>query len=267
MNESRTAVFELPQTIEAWDSDYYHPIARRYYDRAVLRMLGLLGAKPGDTVLDAGCGPGVHAIRVARAGLKVHAVDISEAMLAEARHRVSEASIEEAIEFGREDLTELSFPDGAFRHVFSWGVVIHIRDLERAIDELVRVLAPGGRLALYITNDSAWDHGIETVVRFLIRKPIMGMERYPMGRGIWYDWQGERLWVWRIDVAALTRYLEDQGMIRVARIAGEFSEIQRRTSGVLRKLLIHGNNFATRIPIPPHITAANLLVFEKISKT
>ena len=40
--------------------------------------LEFLGTKPGDTVLDAGCGPGVHAIRAARAGLKVKAIDISE---------------------------------------------------------------------------------------------------------------------------------------------------------------------------------------------
>ena len=124
MDQSRAGVFELPQTIQAWDSDYYHPIAERYYDQAVPRMLELLGAKPGDTVLDAGCGPGVHAIRAARLGLKVKAIDISESMIAEARRRVGRAGLDGAIEFAREDLTRLSFPDGAFRYVFSWGVII-----------------------------------------------------------------------------------------------------------------------------------------------
>ena len=104
MNESRTGAFELQQMVDAWDSDYCHPIAERYYDRAVPRMLELLGAGPGDTVLDAGCGPGVHAIRAARAGLKMKAIDISETMLAEARCRVQRAGMGASVELAREDL-------------------------------------------------------------------------------------------------------------------------------------------------------------------
>ncbi|HXY34838.1 MAG TPA: class I SAM-dependent methyltransferase [Planctomycetaceae bacterium] len=263
MNTTTAGAFDLQQTIDAWDSDYYHPIAERYYDRAVSRMLELLSAKPGDTVLDAGCGPGVHAIRAARAGLMVKAIDISDTMLAEARRRVERAGVAESVEFAREDLTRLSFPDSAFRHVFSWGVIIHIRDIERALDELIRIVAPGGRLALYVTNASAWDHKLETVARFLIRRPLKGMERLPMGRGIWYDWQGERLWVWRIDAQALTQYFEARGMRRIARVVGEFSEIQMRLRGPLRSLLLHGNALAYRLGLPPGPASTNLFVFEK----
>jgi SAM-dependent methyltransferase len=263
MNESRAGVFELQRTIDAWDSDYYHPIAERYYDRAVPRMLELLGAKRGDTVLDAGCGPGVHAIRAVRAGLKVTAIDISESMLAEARRRVERAGAGVSVEFAREDLTRLSFPDGAFRHVFSWGVIIHIRNIERALDELVRIVAPGGRLALYVTNAAAWDHKLEAAARFLIRKPLKGLERLPMGPGMWYDWQGDRLWVWRIDARALTRYLEAHGMKRIARVGGEFSEIQHKVRDPLRRLLLYANNLAYRLGVPPGPASSNLFVFEK----
>jgi SAM-dependent methyltransferase len=263
MNESKAGAFELQQTIDAWDSDYYHPIAERYYDRAVSRMLELLGTKPGDSVLDAGCGPGVHSIRAARAGLKVKAIDFSEAMLAEARRRVERAGVEDSVEFAREDLTRLSFPDGTFRHVFSWGVIIHIRDIELALDELTRIVAPGGRLALYVTNNSAWDHKLEAAARFLIRKPLKGLEQLPMGRGIWYDWKGERLWVWLIDAPALSRYVEARGMKQIARVGGAFTEIQYRIRGPLRQLLLHGNNLAYRLGLPPGPAATNLFVFEK----
>ena len=101
MNESKAKVFDRQQTISTWDSDYYHPIAERYYNLLVPRMLKLLGARPGDTVLDAGCGPGVHTIRAARAGLKVKAIDISETMLAEARRRVEQAGVNDSVEFVR----------------------------------------------------------------------------------------------------------------------------------------------------------------------
>ena len=233
MSDSEASAFELRETVDAWDSDYYHPIAESYYDSAVLDMLARLGAKPGDTVLDAGCGPGVHAIRAAKAGLKVIAIDFSETMLAEARRRVERAGVGNCVEFSREDLTRLTFSDGAFRHVFSWGVIIHIREIERVLDELIRIVAPGGRLALYVTNMSAWDHKLEAAARFLVRRPLSGLERLPLGQGIWYDWHGERLWVWRVDAHALTQYVESRGMKRIVRVAGEYSEIQLRLRGSL----------------------------------
>ena len=169
-----------------------------------------------------------------------------------------------AVEFAREDLTRLSFPDASFRYVFSWGVIIHIHEIERALDELVRVVEPGGRLALYVTNDSAWDYRLEAVARLLIRKPLKGLEALPMGHGIWYEMHGERLWVWRIDATALTRYLEGRGMRRIAHILGEFTEIQRRVGGPLRRLLLHWNNLCYRIGLPPGPAAATLLIFEKM---
>ncbi len=263
MKVAEAGAFEVQETIDAWDSDYYHPIAERYYDRAVRRMFELLGTRPGDTVLDAGCGPGVHSIRAARAGLKVNAIDISQTMLAEARRRVERAGVADSVEFARENLTRMSFPDGTFRHVFSWGVIIHIHDIELALDELIRIVAPGGRLALYVTNESAWDYKIEAAARFLFRKPLKGLEQFPMGQGIWYDWQGEQLWVWRIRTRALTRYVEARGMKPIARVVGAFTEIQQRVQGPLRHLLLHGNSLAYRLGLPPGPACTNLFVFEK----
>ena len=227
-------------------------------------MLELLGTKPGDTVLDAGCGPGVHAIRAAKAGLKVKAIDLSETMLAEARRRVEPHwAWTTRLSSPREDLKRLSFPDSTFRYVFSWGVIIHIRDIERALDELIRIVAPGGRLALYVTNASAWDHKLESAARFVLRKPLKGLELLPMGRGIWYDWRGERLWVWSIDAKALTHYLEARRMKLIARVVGEYSEIQLRVRGPIRNFLLHGNNLAYRLGLPPGPASTNLFVFEK----
>jgi 2-polyprenyl-3-methyl-5-hydroxy-6-metoxy-1,4-benzoquinol methylase len=184
VNQTETGVFERRETLESWDSDYYHPIAERYYDRAIPAMLKALNAETGATVLDAGCGPGVHSIRAARAGMKVKAIDISETMLAEARRRVENAGFAGSVEFAREDLTHLSFPDASFRHVFSWGVIIHIPKIEDALDELARVVMPGGRLALYLTNRSALDHKLEAVARAVLRKPMTGVEDLPLRRGL-----------------------------------------------------------------------------------
>jgi 2-polyprenyl-3-methyl-5-hydroxy-6-metoxy-1,4-benzoquinol methylase len=263
LKQTDSAVFEQRATLDSWDRDYYHPIAERYYDSAISTMLQLLEVRPGTTVLDAGCGPGVHSLRVARAGFRVCAVDISKTMLREARARIEAAGLATSVEFRQEDLTQLTFPDSSFRHVFSWGVIIHIHNVEKALDELARVIEPGGTLALYVTNSKAWDHKVESLLRFLVGKPVVGQESLPLGNGIWYQMHGQRLWVWQFDIQELERQLERRGLQLTHRVIGEFSEIQRRVGGPLRRMLLRLNNLCYRLKLPCQRAAAILLVFRK----
>jgi hypothetical protein len=73
----------------------------------------------------------------------------------------------------------------------------------------------------------------------------------------------EKLWLWRFDTNALTKYLEAKGFQRTHRIIGEFSEFQRRFSGFTRKLLLQFNNICYGIKFIPHPAITNLLIFEK----
>jgi SAM-dependent methyltransferase len=262
MPEPDSAVFEQRATVESWDHDYYHPIAERYYDRAIATMLGLMGAGAGARVLDAGCGPGVHSLRVVRAGCRVCAVDNSQTMLQEAQSRIAGAGLGSAVEFRREDLTRMTFPDASFRYVFSWGVIIHIREVDSALDELARVVEPGGKLALYVTNGGAWDYKVESILRLVLRKPIR-RHSLALGSGTWYDMHGDRLWVWQFDIPALSSELEKRGLRLRHRLIGQFSEIQRRLGGLPRRLLLRTNNLCFRLRLPPGPAVTNLLIFEK----
>jgi 2-polyprenyl-3-methyl-5-hydroxy-6-metoxy-1,4-benzoquinol methylase len=259
---NKTAAFEQASTIEKWDRDYYHPIAERYYDRAIPAMLCLMGVSKGATILDAGCGPGVHSIRAAGAGCQVIAIDVSEAMLREAQSRVAAAGVAPAVEFRQEDLTKLSFPDGSFRHVFSWGVVIHIPEIEKALDELCRIIATKGSLALYVTNRNSWDQMFERVARFVLRKPIIS-ERFPLGSGSWFGLSGERIWVWQFNIPELIREIETRGMKCTYRSIGELSSLQRHFKWPLRDALLVLNNLCYRIGFSPVGAHTNLLVFAK----
>jgi ubiquinone/menaquinone biosynthesis C-methylase UbiE len=149
-------------------------------------MLQLMKVESGATVLDAGYGPGEHSIRVARENCQVCAIDISQTMLQEAITRVEKVGMSHAVEFQQQDLTHLNFPDESFQYVFSWGVIIHIREIEKALDELSRITKHGCKLALYVTNKTAWDYTFESFARFLLRKPQSGLESLPMGDGVWY---------------------------------------------------------------------------------
>lgn len=256
-------VFQELELFQAWDRDYYHPAARPFYDRAIRRMLRRLACPPGSVILDAGCGPGEHAIRAAREGFRVAAIDLSETVLEEARRRAKAAKLEDRITFLQGDLTNLHCEDNSVAAIFCWGVLIHIPQIEQALGELVRVLQPGGRLALYVTNAAAWDHVALRVMRRVLGKQPSRSERLAMGRGTWHQTGADRLWVWHIDVAALTQHVERHGMHRVARIAGEFTETQRRLRGPLRRFLLWVNRAYSFLYLPARPCADNLLIFEK----
>ena len=256
-------VFEKEATISKWDDDYYHPVSLWLYDRAISDMLRFMEILPGETILDAGCGPGDHSIRVAKEGIRVCAVDISKAMLQQAQLRVKSAGVSDKIEFHQMDLTEIDFPDSHFNYVFSWGVVIHIPEAERVLDELSRIVKPGGKLALYLTNKAALDHKIESFVRFIMRNPLKGRKKLPLGNGVWYENDQNKLWVWRFDANAITEYLSRNNFRLIKRHIGELSQLQVRFNGLPRRVLLNINNLAYRLSFPSRIASGVLLVFEK----
>jgi SAM-dependent methyltransferase len=100
-----------------------------------------LGDLPGKRVLDYGCGHGMAAVVLARAGARVTAFDLSPGYVSEARERARANGV--AVTCVVADGEELPFPDASFDAV--WGnAILHHLDLERAGRELVRVLKPGG---------------------------------------------------------------------------------------------------------------------------
>jgi ubiquinone/menaquinone biosynthesis C-methylase UbiE len=110
----------------------------------------LLGLGPGDTVLDIACGPGNFSREFARAvgedGLVV-GIDASRTMLARAAQDL-EASEIGNLALIRGDATELPFRDASFDGVCCFAALHLFADPFGALDEMRRVLGPGGRIAL-----------------------------------------------------------------------------------------------------------------------
>jgi demethylmenaquinone methyltransferase/2-methoxy-6-polyprenyl-1,4-benzoquinol methylase len=97
---------------------------------------------PGDRVLDACCGTGDFAVEAERRGGRVVGLDFSERMLERARRKSG------TIEWVQGDALELPFGDGEFDAATVGFGVRNLADLERGLAELLRVLRPGGRLAV-----------------------------------------------------------------------------------------------------------------------
>jgi len=111
--------------------------------RIALAMLSLEG---NERVLDVGCGPGNFTrgfVDATRDGLIV-GLDASKTMLA----RAVQETRAENVAYVRADACALPFRDGSFDAICCFAALYLIEQPMRAVDELVRVLAPGGRLAL-----------------------------------------------------------------------------------------------------------------------
>jgi len=109
---------------------------------------GLDQLPPGSTVLDVGCGIGGSARILARDyGLDVLGISISEAQIARAR-ALTPTSLASRCRFAVMDALDLDLTDCSFAAVWSVEASPHMPDKQRYADELLRVLRPGGRLAV-----------------------------------------------------------------------------------------------------------------------
>ncbi|MFD9030652.1 class I SAM-dependent methyltransferase [Streptomyces sp. NPDC059567] len=107
-----------------------------------------LGLRPGDAVLDAGCGTG-RALPALRAAVgptgTVVGADLTPQMLAQAVR----AGRDESAELLLTDVSRLPVRDGALDAVFGAGLISHLADPAENLRELARAVRPGGRLALF----------------------------------------------------------------------------------------------------------------------
>lgn len=120
---------------QSWDPERYARNARYVADLGA-PVLELLAPKPGERILDLGCGDGALTEKLIQAGASVVGADASEEMVRAARARGIDARAVSAYElpFERE-----------FDAVFSNAALHWMPDADRAISRVARALKPGGR--------------------------------------------------------------------------------------------------------------------------
>ena len=139
--------------------EYFREIDRRIFHPRYMRLTADESGKPfslfvdfdgleGKDVLDVGCGSGIATQMLAEAHAKVVAVDLTEWAVATTRQRLAAFGL--AAEVRQADAEQLPFSDASFDLVFSWGVIHHSSDMDRALGELVRVCRPGGEIVLMV---------------------------------------------------------------------------------------------------------------------
>ncbi|PWN08137.1 class I SAM-dependent methyltransferase [Rhodohalobacter mucosus] len=136
-----------------WDkaAPYYDSGWQRQLKPAQLKLLNKAGLKPGESVLDVSCGTGLITQKVTEAvGSEgsVTGIDLSEQMIEKARTRLNGSYSN--CSFRRMDAEDLIFEDITFdAAICSLGLMYFPRP-ERAIDEMFRVVKPGGRVSALV---------------------------------------------------------------------------------------------------------------------
>lgn len=111
------------------------------------RVVGqLIDQLPPARALDAACGTGRHARQLVARGHTVSGADLTPEMIERALLNVPEAS------FAVADLRELPYQDRSFDLVVCGLALAHLPELDVAVDELSRVLSPGGQLIVSVLH-------------------------------------------------------------------------------------------------------------------
>ena len=125
----------------------------------------------GRRVLDVGCGNGYVLSRYARAGAIVSGVDLTDTAVELCRKRFAYMGL--AGEFWRGNAERLPFGDAEFDCVCSMGVLHHTPDTAAAVDEIFRVLKPGGRLIVMFYHRNSALYRVGFPLRRLLHRKSM----------------------------------------------------------------------------------------------
>jgi ubiquinone/menaquinone biosynthesis C-methylase UbiE len=143
----RTADAELKKKHAAmWASGHYEAVATDLISELGPTLVDATGIHEGDLVLDIAAGSGNVAIPAARTGARVIASDLTPELLEEGARRA--AAVGAVLEWQVADAEHLPYDDGQFDVAVSAVGIMFAPHHQAAADELVRVVAPGGRIGL-----------------------------------------------------------------------------------------------------------------------
>jgi phosphatidylethanolamine/phosphatidyl-N-methylethanolamine N-methyltransferase len=145
----------------------------------------------GGRVLEVGVGTGIS-LPYYSSRSRVVGIDLSEPMLRRARRRVAERGLRNVEGLVVMDAESLAFPDGAFDVVVAQYVINTVPDPEAVLDEITRVLRPGGEIVLLsrVGADAGPRRAVEQLLTPMVQK---------LGWRSEFPWEMFQRWLERTD--------------------------------------------------------------------
>jgi SAM-dependent methyltransferase len=157
------------------DLDQYH-FEKLHH---LLRLVDFNGQR-GKRVLEVGCGAGTDLIRFAKGGARVTGVDIAPSAVALAKQNFAQQGLE--ADLREADGEHLPFADGSFDVVYAHGVVQYTANDRALVDEVRRVLAPGGTAVFQVYNRVSWLNALSKVMNVpLEHEDAPVLKKYSIG--------------------------------------------------------------------------------------
>ncbi len=174
------------ETIRALYPDYYYGSPGTKFRTSIEKLVRIVGRRQcrfiaksltgSARVLDVGCGRGVMLSAMADLGFEVHGTDIS---------KLATQGVDPRAEIRiAPNLSDALYPESYFDVVVIWHVLEHLRNPRETLEEIHRVLRPGGRIVVAVPNfsslqarltGSAWFH--LDLPRHLFHFPLHSLRR------------------------------------------------------------------------------------------
>ena len=136
--------------------------AHRYASEWHIPIAADFVSASGSKVLEIGCGLGTDGAQFAKAGADYTGVDLTEAAVELARKRFELFDL--SGQFQTADAEDLDFADESFDLVYSHGVLHHTPDPTKAVNEVHRVLRPGGRAMVMLYHRGSYNYRVNISV-------------------------------------------------------------------------------------------------------
>jgi SAM-dependent methyltransferase len=143
--------------IDALTSPTLKHLREAWWDDVFTEFLAeTLKPRPGNRILDVGCGEGLGEVAIGRlhiSQVRLVGIDLMVSKVQTARQET--ASHNQRVKFAAADACRLPFRDGVFDSIYSVAVLQHVNDVESAVAEMARVTAPRGRVLAVEPDNSA----------------------------------------------------------------------------------------------------------------
>lgn len=153
-------------------------LAHRYGLYPFLREFAKFESWSGKSVLEIGCGQGADLSQFAIHGARTFGADLTMKHCRITRDLVKVLGAHTSV--ARVDARALPYADASFDLVYSFGVLLLIEDLDRAVAEIYRVLKPGGTVMVMFYNRQSLHYYLKTLYYYGIvcdLEPILGPRR------------------------------------------------------------------------------------------
>lgn len=160
-----------PDSIEDFDEASRIRYQYHYHLPGVFKALAQ--RYPQGRLLEIGCGMGADTVELLKKGFEVTAIDLTEPAIECTRNRIELYGFDGVVERG--DAEKLKYDDRTFDVVYSFGVLHHSPDTSLTINEVLRVLKPGGLASIMLYNRKSLNY----VIHRLLKYPFDGNKKDP----------------------------------------------------------------------------------------